>query len=112
MTAANSPVRAINAEAINIPDPITVEITPGVEVRVLPTKQWRLSALDALQEGNFKGWAAKALASTEDYDTFMDADPTLAEVESFMQRLGEESTVGNSKTSSRSTRRSPRTRKS
>jgi hypothetical protein len=106
-------IRAMQTEVLSdTSGPLLVELVPGVEVRVLPPRMWRVSAISAMQEGDFLGWAKKALASTDDYDIFVDTDPTLEQVEAFMQRTSEVSTEGNSKSSSRSTRRSARTRKS
>lgn len=91
--------------------PLNIELVVGVTVRILPPKMWRLSALTAMQEGDFLGWAKKALASTEDYATFIDVDPTLEQIEAFMTRVREVSQEGNAPTSSSSFARSALTTK-
>lgn len=110
---ATAAIRAVQAEALSGEDaPIVIDLVPGVEIRVLPIRKWRLSALEHVNNGEYLKWASKITASVEDYDTFVETDPTLDELEDFSQRLGEMSTMGNSKTSSRSPRRSKSTRKS
>lgn len=105
-------IRAVQAEALSGEDaPIVIDLVPGVEIRVLPIRKWRLSALEHLTNGEYLKWASKICASVDDYDTFVDADPTLEDLESFSERLGEKSNLGNSKTSSRSSRRSKSTAK-
>lgn len=106
-------IAALQAEVLDDLDgPLLVELVPGQSVRVLPPKMWRVSSLSAMRVGDFDTWAKKALASEEDYEVFMDVDPTLEQVETFMKNLNEVSGEGNSKTSSRSARRSKTTRRS
>lgn len=84
----------------------------GVEVTVPPVKVWRGSALDALTEGRFSAWADKVL-SDDDYDKWLDADPTVGEIESFFEEIGPSLGMGDSVGESRASRRSSRsTRKS
>lgn len=100
------------SEVLDDPDGIRlVELIPGTTVRVLPPRMWRVSSLTAMRQGDFDKWASKALASTEDYEIFMDVDPTLDQIEGFMKRLNEESGEGNSKNSSRSPQRLRSSRK-
>jgi hypothetical protein len=110
---ATAAVRAIQAEALSdVEAPVVLDLVPGVEIRILPIRQWRLSAIQHINTGEYLEWAKKVCASTEDYETFVDCDPTLAELEDFSRRLGEATEVGNSKPSSTSRTRSRRTRKS
>lgn len=100
-------IAALQAEVLDDPDgPLFVELIPGTHVRVLPPRMWRVSSLSAMRAGDFDTWAKKALASTEDYEVFMDVDPTLEQVETFMKNLNEESSEGKSRTSSTSRPRS------
>lgn len=100
--------------------PVLVELTPEVSVRVLPARMWRLSGYAAIKEGDFLTWAQKCLASTDDYDAFIEADPTFEQINRFFERFGsatgevtgEVGNEGNSTTSSGSPTRSRRTRKS
>jgi hypothetical protein len=106
-------IAALQAEVLDdIDGPLLVELVPGQSVRVLPPKMWRVSSLSAMRAGDFDNWAKKALASEEDYEVFMDVDPTLEQVERFMKNLNEVTGEGNSTTSSRSIRRSKTTRRS
>lgn len=85
-------IAALQTEAETVEDqdgPILVELVPGTHVRVLPPKMWRVSALSGIRQGDFEAWAKKALASTADFEVFMDVDPTLEQIESFMKRLNE-----------------------
>lgn len=102
---ARSQLRNVQTEVLERDAPLRLEIVPGVTVAVKPPRQWRLSALTAIRDGDFEAFAKKAMASTGDYETFMDADPTIEQVETFMTALGEASTEGNSPTSSVSSRR-------
>jgi hypothetical protein len=104
-------IAALQTEVLDdIDGPVLVELVPGQSVRVLPPKMWRVSSLSAMRAGDFEGWAAKALASTDDFEVFMDVDPTLEQVEQFMKNLNAASGEGNSKTSSLSSRRSKSSR--
>jgi hypothetical protein len=100
--------------------PVLVELTPEVSVRVLPARMWRLSGYSAIKEGDFLTWAAKCLASMEDYEAFIDADPTFEQINRFFERFGSATgevtgqvgAEGNSNSSSSSPTRSRRSRKS
>ena len=122
-----APAKGSNLEALQseiladaTSGPVLVELVPGTSVRVLPARMWRLSGYSAIKEGDFLTWAKKCLASTEDYDAFVDADPTFEQINRFFERFGEttgEATgevgnPGNSSSSSSSPTRSRRTRKS
>lgn len=88
-------VEALQAEVLADKEgPVLVELVPGTSVRVLPPRMWRISSLTAMRGGDFEGWAKKALASTADFDTFMDVDPTLEQVEQFMKNLNNVSAEG------------------
>jgi hypothetical protein len=103
---------AVQDEAVDDLDGIRViELVPGTSVRVLPPRMWRVSGLKGMRQADFEMWAKKCLASSEDYEIFMDVDPTLEQIEAFMKRLNEESGEGNRTTSSTLSRRSKSTRK-
>lgn len=101
--------------------PVLVELIVGeVSVRVLPARMWRLSGYAAIKEGDFLTWAQKCLASDEDYEAFVEADPTFEQIAGFFTRFGtatsepsgEVGDPGNSNSSSSSSTRSKRSRKS
>lgn len=101
--------------------PVLVELIPGeVSVRVLPARMWRLSGYSAIKDGDFLTWAAKCLASMDDYEAFIDADPTFEQINAFFTRFGEatsepsgeEGNEGNSSSSSNSPTPSKRSRRS
>lgn len=83
-------LEAIQSEVLaDAAGPLLVQLVPGTSVRVLPPRMWRVSSLKALKGGDFDEWAKKALASTEDYETFCRIDPTLEQVETFMKAMNE-----------------------
>lgn len=100
--------------------PVLVELMVGVRVRVLPARMWRLSGYRAIKEGDFLLWAEKCLASRDDYEAFVEADPTFEQINAFFTRFGESTgevtgevgNAGNSNSSSSSSTRSRRSRKS
>lgn len=101
--------------------PVLVELITGeVSIRVLPARMWRLSGYSAIKEGDFLTWAKKCLASDEDYEAFIDADPTFEQINQFFTRFGaatgeptgEVGNEGNSNSSSGSSTRSKRSPKS
>ncbi|MFB7823879.1 hypothetical protein [Streptomyces hydrogenans] len=55
----------------------------GIDLRVKPGGQWRPSYLRALREGDYDTWAAGVLHA-EDVQTFVDADATFDEINSFV----------------------------
>ncbi len=99
--------------------PVLVELTPEVSVRVLPARMWRLSGYAAIKEGDFLTWAQRCLASEEDTEAFIDADPTFEQINRFFERFGESTgeatgeagNPGNSRPSSNSSTRSKSSRK-
>jgi hypothetical protein len=92
-------IAALQKEALEDTEgPVLVELVPGTSVRVLPPKMWRVSALSGIRNGDFEAWAKKALASTEDFAVFMDVDPTLEQLETFMKNLNEAAPVGKART--------------
>lgn len=80
-----------------------------VEVEVLPVGKWRASGLRALREGDFDTWAEKCLTA-EGREVWLDADPTMDEVEAFFtawtERTGQD--PGKSAASSRSSKSTAR----
>jgi hypothetical protein len=81
----------------------------GKTLYVKPVKQWRASALHALQEGDLMGWA-EATLSDDDWEIWLEVDPTLAEIEDFFRSIGGGlgTDPGNSRRSPRSSRRTRR----
>ncbi len=112
MPPRTAAVRAVNLEALDGADaPMRLPLVDGVDVAVNPPRLWRLSAMRALREGDFEKWAQGALASETDVNAFFDADPTFAQIETFMKAMNEASPEGKSTTSSPSSPRSKRTPK-
>lgn len=79
----------------------------GRPIFVPPTKQWRSSALHALRNGDFQSWA-EAVLDDDDYDTFVELDPTLEQIEDFFEVINPKLQSGNSRASRRSSRRTQR----
>ncbi|GHD70126.1 hypothetical protein GCM10010317_076760 [Streptomyces mirabilis] len=87
---------------------VTAELC-GEEVQIVPASAWRTSWNRLLQQGDFDAFAQKVF-HPDDYDLYMELDPTITEFVEFTQdasiRAGE--SLGNSRgpaPSSRSTRR-------
>lgn len=98
-----SPVDAAQAEA-DAPDGAVEVLLDGIPVRLLPSGQWRSSALRALNEGNFDVWAEKVLADDESRKTWLDIDPTMDQVERFLENW--RAATGQDRGESRASRRS------
>lgn len=94
-----TPAQAQEAEALG--GYIKVEAIDGMSVRVRPQKQWRMSHLRALNEGDFDTWAAGVI-HPDDVEDFMDADLTLAEFEDFAARTADKTGDGLGKSGRRS----------
>jgi hypothetical protein len=69
-------------------DPI-VGVLCGQEVEVLPVKQWRKSAMIALQSGDLETWADLCLTD-DGYDVWDELDPTFGEIAEFFGSFGDE----------------------
>ncbi|GAA4799533.1 hypothetical protein [Streptomyces ziwulingensis] len=87
---------------------VTAELC-GEEVQIVPASAWRSSWQRMLHQGDFDSFARNVF-SPEDYEFYLELDPTIAEFLQFTQdaaaSMGE--SLGNSRgpaTSSRSTRR-------
>jgi hypothetical protein len=74
--------------------------------RIRPGQEWRQSTNDALNEGSINDWA-EAVMPADDYEAWLDLDPTNAEFGAFMQAMGEEvgAGLGESGPSNRALRR-------
>lgn len=68
--------------------------------RVVPQRQWRISYLRHLNEGDFEAWA-EAVMHPEDAETFIDRDPTLDEFKDFSKAAARASGDGLGKSSGR-----------
>lgn len=79
----------------------------GRPIYVPPTKQWRSSAMHHLRNGDFQSWAESVL-DDDDYDIWIEVDPTLEEIEAFFELVNPKLSAGNSRASRRSSRRTPR----
>lgn len=101
-----SPAEAQEIEAEG--DYVTAELC-GEEVQIVPPSAWRASWQRMLNQGNFDGFAEKVLAP-EDYDFYLDADPTIVEflefTEAAAERAGE--SLGKSRGPGQSSRRTRR----
>lgn len=79
-------LEALEAEA-TAPGVVTVELAGTVEVRVKHRNDWKSRGLSALQHGDFETFAETCLVDG-DYALWQEADPTLAEVEAFLDAFG------------------------
>lgn len=79
------------------------------EVRVVPPAAWRISWQNLLANGQFYAFAQKVL-HPDDYDFFVEVDPTNDEFEAFVTEAGDRSgeSLGKSRARSRSGGRTPR----
>ncbi|MEE2054650.1 hypothetical protein [Nocardiopsis tropica] len=68
--------------------------------RVIPQKQWRISFLRHLNEGDFEAWA-ECVMHPEDAETFIERDPTLDEFKDFSKAAARASGDGLGKSSGR-----------
>lgn len=68
--------------------------------RVIPQKQWRISFLRYLNEGDFEAWA-ECVMHPEDAETFIERDPTLDEFKDFSKAAAKASGDGLGKSSGR-----------
>lgn len=77
----------------------------GRPIYIPPVKKWRASALHALREGDFETWA-EVTFSEDDYDLWVEIDPTMEEIEAFFKTVnpGLGTNSGNSRASRRSAR--------
>lgn len=79
----------------------------GRPIYVPPTKQWRSSAMHALRNGDFQSWAEVVL-DDDDYDVWIEVDPTLEQIEDFFEVVNPKLSAGNSRASRRSSARTRR----
>lgn len=81
---------------------VTAELC-GDEVQVIPPSAWRLSWQNLLAQGQLYAFAEKVL-HPDDYDFFVEVDPTNAEFEAFVADAGEQAgePLGKSRPRSRS----------
>lgn len=81
----------------------------GRDILVPPLTKWRSSAMRALNSGDFETWAEVVL-DNEDYDIWVDVDPTVEEINDFFESISGGLGVdqGNSRASRRSSRPTPR----
>ncbi|MER5584122.1 hypothetical protein ABT090_21120 [Streptomyces asoensis] len=75
----------------------------GEEVQIVPPAAWRVSWQNLLANGQFYAFAQKVL-HPDDYDFFVDVDPTNEEFEAFVTEAGDRSgePLGKSRPRSRS----------
>jgi len=87
---------------------VTAELC-GEEVQIVPPAVWRSSWQRMLNQGNFDGFAEKVL-HPDDYQFYLEADPTIAEFVEFTQEAAERAgeSLGNSNGPARSSRRTQR----
>lgn len=81
----------------------------GEDVRIVPPAAWRLSWQRMLTQGMIDGFAQKVL-HPDDFDFFIEVDPTNEEFQNFIAEAGERSgeSLGKSGGPSRSGRRTQR----
>jgi hypothetical protein len=81
----------------------------GEDVQIVPPSAWRISWQNLLANGQFYTFAEKVL-HPDDYDFFVEVDPTNEEFEAFVAEAGDRSgeSLGKSRARSRSGGRTPR----
>ncbi|WP_406501965.1 hypothetical protein OHA04_37665 [Streptomyces sp. NBC_01590] len=81
----------------------------GEEMRVVPAGTWPVSAQRALRQGDFDGFMA-AVLHEDDYEVYEELDPTLDEINLFIEDAGNLSgeSQGKSRGPNRSSRRTRR----
>lgn len=92
--------QALEADGEYVPVPVN-----GVEVRVKPQIDWRMSDLRALNAGDFDAFA-KSVIHPADLDVFMDLDLTMGEFRDFSEEAARRAgdSLGKSSPRSRSSR--------
>jgi hypothetical protein len=99
-------VSAADAQEIEAEGHYVTATLCGEEVQIIPPSAWRSSWQRMLNSGNFDGFAEKVFAP-EDYDFYLEADPTIVEFMQFVEeaasRVGE--SLGNSRGPAGSSRR-------
>lgn len=102
-------VSAADAQEIEAEGHYITATLCGEEVQIIPPSAWRSSWQRMLNQGDFDGFAGK-IFHPEDYDFYLEVDPTIVEFMEFTQeaaaKVGE--SLGNSRgpaPSSRHTRR-------
>ncbi|MFF8100189.1 hypothetical protein ACF07S_10495 [Streptomyces sp. NPDC016640] len=95
-------VSAADAQEIEAAGYVTVELC-GEEVQVIPPAGWRASWQRALNAGQIDFFAEKVL-HPDDYDYYLEADPTVQEFQEFVAEAAERSgeSLGKSVARSRS----------
>lgn len=90
----------IEAAGEYVPVPVN-----GVDVRVKPQIDWRMSDLRALNNGDFDAFAASVI-HPDDLDAFLDQDLTMGEFRSFSEEAARRAgdSLGKSSPRSRSSR--------
>jgi hypothetical protein len=73
----------------------------GIEVRVKPQLDWRMSDMRMLNAADFDGFA-ESVIHADDLDAFLDLDMTLAEFQSFAEEAARRAGDGLGKSSGRS----------
>ncbi|MFH8531486.1 hypothetical protein ACH4GE_24085 [Streptomyces tendae] len=97
-------VSAAEAQEIEADGYVTAELC-GEDVQVVPPSMWRASWQRALNQGNIDYFAEKVL-HPDDYDFFVDSDPTIEEWLAFVEDASAKSgeSLGKSRGRSRSGR--------
>lgn len=107
-----TPVEAAQAEAddATADDGSTAVTLAGEQIRIKPAGQWRSSAIRAMTQGNFDGWAESSLADDESWETWQDVDPTIDQVEDMLRewRAATGQDTGKSRASHGSSKRTAR----
>jgi hypothetical protein len=101
-------VSAAEAQEVEADGYVTAHLC-GEEVQVIPPSMWRTSWQRALGQGQIDTFAEKIL-HPDDFDYYIEVDPTLQEWESFLAEAGSRSgePLGKSRARSRSGRPTPR----
>ena len=87
---ADAEVTAAVAQEIEAEGNYVTATLCGEEVQIIPPSAWRVSWNRMLMQGLIDGFAEKVLAP-EDYDFFIELDPTAQEFQDFVQEASEKS---------------------
>lgn len=95
-------VSAADAQEIEAEGYVTAELC-GQEVQIIPPAGWRISWQELLMSGQISGFAQKVL-HPDDFDFFIEVDPTVQEFQEFVADASERSgeSLGKSRGRSRS----------
>jgi hypothetical protein len=91
-------------------EPIVLGGSDGIETRVKPQRDWRMSDMRFLRDGDIDGWA-ESVIHPDDIDEFMELDITMDEFREFSEEAARRSGDSLGKSSGRSRSSKPMRRR-